>query len=1599
MRFPQLSAMPASSVREWLDHELELRGIDAVIYTRYILSILQQDNYNLEPQERDLFPTCGKRKEYPPRKGKGKGKQKVSKMKFTDCEEMKKIAAVECLMSASEQKCGIEELVDELCSRLKSIQCEVGCGTDTICKPVTVQSALLPEASIILDSPEEQAEKYYAAFPALSIKPEGVNLEAINVKYTSQCNSFWDGKKLLFSASKDQESGSSSENDEQPSCYQTASSDPEIAGTTNTSGSSTSELAVEPEKCTPPECKVVKHASKPHPYQHHYHHHHHHHYHHYHHLYSKSLKSGRENSSGKPSFIVPKCKYRILKQRVPFFKGKSPFRAPDLKLKHLSNTDVKSTLKSSCSHSFHLKKVEDNEVAYDSSFEDGDLDESFLKHGPINCLAEKCTLEDRSSDISESFADDSFSDVATVQSPDEDLIDVLKDENSGTTQDKQKKTICSADDKEILQKLEAKFNESLAAIWRKQDINDSSFDKLSQMLETAFKTSLSVWVTNLRKSNAEDSFFSGVILGTDEQAYWQTSAITIHSDSTETEIKESNDNPRNKLLEDKAPYSEDNQIMVKNLGSLWYTQDDSYANNFCDVQQSTQKTTEDIGRIWQCETEKHNFIKGGVYGFENCKEGRTEEIMLPTSVDLLEMDRVELRINTSSPGFDSDIDAFLHDQGSSSLEQEDVAEEDMKLIWEVLGAIGRSNNTASCVQNSNIEIPATFANESSDPGLDTEPVSATDEIQCGSSWEQVDQFDEWHVEKKSIEKSWGCSTFPLHTTAETTSPFKRLSVLWNEADIDQVNEVCLSLRETDNVSGIATAFRWGGAESYHQSLWDIWKDVRDDKNALDGDNNVMNELNVLSNSNNDEHLNMTRSYDSYLNKEVVEGGAKLECLSRTHDHVHHSDPILFGKQSILTYHKGESLFVEVKRQPNSDTLKNSTTKLFLSLNDSSASLRSNSSDHSNATISHLSTAFNSIMVGYTTTSESDKKETLEGADDGIMEEENLLTSPKTHFRPIRQLSCDSDETTSSGDIAEPVNESERNLQDSVDDNYTAVQPVNDNCSESPSLQSASIFTQEDNGILRLSSESIDGEKKSHLYMLYKGQEVSKRQKHVMSAFIPKFKLRSDLEKFCQTEDIGTLPEHATNNTLFSKKCSSSVCIMESGCLTESNEIEESYKVTNSDCGEASLMASDTVLKIYSTMSRFESVTPRSEDDVNAVDDDDDDDPSYSSEGLSSGIATVAFEIGKINARSFKEFDTVSGSVWSAADDDDDDDDDNNSSEENDDPWPPPQSDFSVMNDIDEQDFWAITKQQERVETNELITLKEEIKKEEEQLFEDINQMRELDLHNEWDENDEFAGMEMHNILRSSEDKKLKWPVYQEVSLDCQEDEDCPELEMINSGQYETVPTWNEEVDEYAEEPLVRDGASSVCLDYSLFKRRDKTGASDTSHCLPTIPTSKVIYSSDLEEEWMKQGRPFDIQVPKRSHVKAKIKLYRRPCTFFMDGSCRRTDCKFSHDLASITCRFWEEGSCFKGITCPFLHGYPRKPSPLHKTNKPRDFHLESESDFPSLSKSADSTSSGSWMASNVSTKRKKKRNRPRHHSTSVADNDGEKCKSVNSVDA
>lgn len=46
----------------------------------------------------------------------------------------------------------------------------------------------------------------------------------------------------------------------------------------------------------------------------------------------------------------------------------------------------------------------------------------------------------------------------------------------------------------------------------------------------------------------------------------------------------------------------------------------------------------------------------------------------------------------------------------------------------------------------------------------------------------------------------------------------------------------------------------------------------------------------------------------------------------------------------------------------------------------------------------------------------------------------------------------------------------------------------------------------------------------------------------------------------------------------------------------------------------------------------------------------------------------------------------------------------------------------------------------------------------------------------------------------------------------------------------------------------------------------------------------------------------------------------RVCRFFLAGECRRSDCRFSHDLGKALCRFWLRGTCLND-PCSFLHDF------------------------------------------------------------------------------
>lgn len=125
MKYGKATTVP-QDIQAWFQGELEARGIDTV-YSHTVTSLLLH-----------------------PDKTEGQPIQELGN----------RAAAVECLKSATEQKAGLEELVDELCRRLNNYLHPVPPGAEGA-------EAAPPEEPLRPKTPKELAQMYYAAFPAL----------------------------------------------------------------------------------------------------------------------------------------------------------------------------------------------------------------------------------------------------------------------------------------------------------------------------------------------------------------------------------------------------------------------------------------------------------------------------------------------------------------------------------------------------------------------------------------------------------------------------------------------------------------------------------------------------------------------------------------------------------------------------------------------------------------------------------------------------------------------------------------------------------------------------------------------------------------------------------------------------------------------------------------------------------------------------------------------------------------------------------------------------------------------------------------------------------------------------------------------------------------------------------------------------------------------------------------------------------------------------------------------------------------------------------------------------------------------------------------
>ena len=97
--------------------------------------------------------------------------------------------------------------------------------------------------------------------------------------------------------------------------------------------------------------------------------------------------------------------------------------------------------------------------------------------------------------------------------------------------------------------------------------------------------------------------------------------------------------------------------------------------------------------------------------------------------------------------------------------------------------------------------------------------------------------------------------------------------------------------------------------------------------------------------------------------------------------------------------------------------------------------------------------------------------------------------------------------------------------------------------------------------------------------------------------------------------------------------------------------------------------------------------------------------------------------------------------------------------------------------------------------------------------------------------------------------------------------------------------------------------SDKLAEYTINYKIVKAGAVSGNHATDCIVSERQTNSGTAQKE-----------------RKRRYSSSQRVCSLFLEGSCRRPHCRFSHDMASIPCHFWADASCLKGGKCPFLHG-------------------------------------------------------------------------------
>ncbi|KAH9821645.1 hypothetical protein DFH28DRAFT_923139 [Melampsora americana] len=142
-----------------------------------------------------------------------------------------------------------------------------------------------------------------------------------------------------------------------------------------------------------------------------------------------------------------------------------------------------------------------------------------------------------------------------------------------------------------------------------------------------------------------------------------------------------------------------------------------------------------------------------------------------------------------------------------------------------------------------------------------------------------------------------------------------------------------------------------------------------------------------------------------------------------------------------------------------------------------------------------------------------------------------------------------------------------------------------------------------------------------------------------------------------------------------------------------------------------------------------------------------------------------------------------------------------------------------------------------------------------------------------------------------------------------------------------------------------------------------------------IPLISIENVTDEIQSTKLKASPHHPKMSKTFHKQASLRSSKidldisthqiKVCRFYLQGSCLRSDCKFSHDLSKAICRFWLRGHCLKGESkCDFLHEIPdlmrsknESESSVHQMKIKKSKPIQTKFKQPSSSSSSSSSSS------------------------------------------